>query len=339
MPKLLKVEDYHRVVTYKTQLNMTNVAIADEMGIRRQTVAAIMRRYEQTSCPLPKIKGHKKRTNFSTTPNQDVQIEELARISPFHTPRVIKRQLRLNCSLGTIKRRLRKVHLRGRRAAVKTFLTPEAKQKRLLFCRNNKRRNWRNVMFTDEVKIETSAHGMNWVRRPPGTRYEECFIREVNRQGRCRVMIWGAITYNEMLDLVVVPGRLNQHNYISDILTPVVKPYHDNHPQMVFQQDNHPAHTANKVRRWFLNNGIKSIKWPAQSPDLNVIENMWNILKDEVGDLNHIGPGQTEELIQTIHDAWDRIRTNNQHLLPKLYRSVKTRINTCIRKKGGHMKW
>ena len=339
MPKLLSDEEYHRVVTYKTQLHMTNVAIADEMGIRRQTVAAIIRRYQQTDNPLPQIKGRKKKTNFSTTEAEDTEIERVSRESPFKTPRIIKRELRLRCSLGTIKRRLRKVHLGGRRAAMKTFLTPEGKLKRLAFCRGNKKRNWRNVMFTDEVKIETSKHGMNWVRRPPGTRYDEQYIREVNRQGRCRIMIWGAITANQMLDLVVVPGRLNQHNYISDILDTVVKPFHDNHPNMVFQQDNHPAHTAKSVRRWFLNNGIRCLKWPAQSPDMNIIENMWNILKDEVGDLNHIGPRQTEELIQIVRDAWDRIRNNNPGLLARLYRSVKTRINTCIMKKGGHMKW
>ena len=75
-------------------------------------------------------------------------------------------------------------------------------------------------MFTDEVLIQTSAHGMTWVRRPPGTRYNERYIREVNRNGRCRLMVWGAITHGEMLDLVIIPGRLNQENYIEDILEP-----------------------------------------------------------------------------------------------------------------------
>ena len=37
-------------------------------------------------------------------------------------------------------------------------------------------------MFTDEVKIETSAHGMNWVRRPANCRYDDKYIREINRQ-------------------------------------------------------------------------------------------------------------------------------------------------------------
>ena len=137
MPKILTDEEYHRVITYKTQLHMSNVTIAEELGITRQTVAAITRRNEATGSPLANIKGRKRKTNSKTSPAEDQQIEDVSRGNPFKTPKVIKEQLRLQCSLATIKRRLRKVHLGGRRAAEKTFLTPDKKQKRLAFCRRN----------------------------------------------------------------------------------------------------------------------------------------------------------------------------------------------------------
>ena len=56
MPKILTDEEYHRVITYKTQLHMTNVAIAEELGIRRQTVVQILKRKEETGSPLAQIK-------------------------------------------------------------------------------------------------------------------------------------------------------------------------------------------------------------------------------------------------------------------------------------------
>ena len=340
MPKLLNVDEYHRVVTYKTQLHMTNVAIAEELGIRRQTVAAILKRAEDTGSPEAKIKGRKRKTKTAPslrTAADNNRLREVSLANPFKTPRVLKNELRLRCSLATIKRRLRGFHLRGRRPATAIFLTDTAKQNRLAWCRAHKNRDWTKVMFTDEVKIETSAHGMNWVRRPANCRYDDKYIREINRQGRCRVMVWGAMTHDQMLDLVVIDGRMNKERYIEDVLNPVVRPYHDLNPNMIFQQDNAPSHTANVVKSWFTRNNIELLDWPAQSPDLSPIENLWNILKDEVGPLNHIGPNQTDELVVIVRAAWERIKVEKPRLLRTLYAQMKRRIAQCIKKKGGHI--
>ena len=116
-----------------------------------------------------------------------------------------------------------------------------------------------------------------------------------------------------------------------------MRPYHDNHPNMIYQQDNAPAHTANLVKAWFRDNNIEKLDWPAQSPDLNIIENLWNILKDEVGPLNNIGPNQGDELVRIINEAWDRIKREKPRLLRTLYNQMKKRIAECIRNNGGHI--
>ena len=340
MPKLLDVEQYHRVVTYKTQLNMTNVAIAEELGIRRQTVTAILKRAEETGSPEAKIKGRKKKTKTAPSLRSleaNNRLREVSMANPFKTPKVLKNELRLRCSLATIKRRLRSFHLNGRRPATMTFLTDAAKARRLAFCKAHKNFDWSRVMFSDEVKVETSAHGMNWVRRPANCRYDEQYIREVNRQGRCRVMLWGAITNTRMLDLVVVDGRMNKERYIHNVLNAAVRPHHDLNPTMIFQQDNAPCHTANVVKEWFTRNNIEVLDWPPQSPDLSIIENLWNILKDEVGPLNHIGPNQTDELVTIIRETWERIKVEKPRLLRTLYAQMKRKMLQCIKKKGGHI--
>ena len=49
----------------------------------------------------------------------------------------------------------------------------------------------------------------------------------------------------------------------------------------IFMQDGAPAHKSNLTQQWFLNRNIPFIpreEWPGNSPDLNPIENFWDLL-------------------------------------------------------------
>ena len=53
-------------------------------------------------------------------------------------------------------------------------------------------------------------------------------------------------------------------------------------PCPFFQEDNARAHTAHVVVNHFSQQGITVINWPAASPDMNTIEQLWDQLKETV---------------------------------------------------------
>ncbi len=42
---------------------------------------------------------------------------------------------------------------------------------------------------------------------------------------------------------------------------------------LIFQQDLAPAHTAKSTKSWLNDHGVGVVDWPANSPDLNPIDN------------------------------------------------------------------
>jgi hypothetical protein len=50
----------------------------------------------------------------------------------------------------------------------------------------------------------------------------------------------------------------------------------------MFQDDNAPLHASRQTKLWKETNEIPMLSWPAQSPDLSIIENVWLLMKNTV---------------------------------------------------------
>jgi hypothetical protein len=77
------------------------------------------------------------------------------------------------------------------------YLTEENKAGRIRFAQeyiNQDNNIWNNVVFSDEKTFQSSHNGRIRVYRPPGTRYNEQYVKNYDRSGRFSLNIWGWIS-------------------------------------------------------------------------------------------------------------------------------------------------
>ena len=97
---------------------------------------------------------------------------------------------------------------------------------------------------------------------------------------------------------------------------------------MWFQQDNAPAHSSKTTKGFLASKGVRTLPWPPQSPDMNPIENLWSLIKNELRGKKF--PNK-KALWNAVQDVWYNIPTSK---VQRIIESMPRRL-FALRKANG----
>lgn len=329
---------------HKDKIKQVN--IAGSLGISQQAVSLVLKKANEDGF----LSSHKPGAGRKpiTTDRDLRQLRKIVRNNRFQTVSDVQNKLQeqgIVLSKSTALRRIKETYS-SYKAKVKPLLNKKQKKKRLDWCHIYKEKDpnfWKGIIFSDESMFNIPIGHCGRVWRKKGESFNtDCTRKCVKHPGG--LMIWGCMDYKGVGKLLFVSEKINSQVY-QDILNEGLIPTLNDHfpdgisefteEQPIFQQDLAPAHNSKSTKKWFSDNNINVLPWPANSPDLNVIENVWRDIKFAINRTDP-RPRTKEELKELILKIWNNYPVAKCR---ELIDSMPRRCITVINSKGETTKY
>jgi len=169
--------------------------------------------------------------------------------------------------------------------------------------------NWNYVAFSDKKRFNLEGSGGFscywhdlWQNDPP---------RLSRNLGGSTVMCWAAFLSSSKTQMCFISTKMNSKMH-TDLLEDILIPFMDDNMDgnAIFQ------HVLTLTKSWLTDHNITCLDLPACSPNINPIENLWDILALRVY-LNGYPFEEVASLKQEITNAWGTIGQETLHALSK----------------------
>lgn len=337
--KQLTIEERQTIITLKN-VGLSYREIAKKVKVSVSTVFFTIKRHSETGGNSDRKRSGRPK---ATTKSED----KFLRVTSLRDRRLTGQQLQAQLNSGrskqvsvsTVKRRLRAAGLIGRVAARKPLLRHQNKTKRLSWAMKHRHwttEDWKKVLWSDESKFQIFGSSRRiFVRRRVGERMVPQCVTSTVKHGGGSVMVWGCFAGSRVGDLYRVSGILKQHSYHSILQRHAIPSgIRLVGERFILQQDNDPKHKSklcqNYLKKKEEDGKLENMEWPAQSPDLNPIELVWDELDRRVKAKQ---PTSATHLWELLKQTWEEL--SEEYLISIVERMPRV-CSAVISAKGGY---
>ena len=328
-------------ILYRIDCGDSYRMIAESVGCSKSTVGDIIKLYNETDSVAPKKRSGRPHLISGNSGNRFKRLVIKNRqLCTSEVQALWKKKSGQSVSAHTIRRTLYRVGLKNRVARRKPLISASNKAARLAWCLEHAswtKKKWAKVLWSDETSL-TQFQQNRYVRvwRGPKDEWDlSCILATIKRSpGR---MYWGCFSRKGLGPIVSLQNSVTGESYVKILRKRVLPTIQRMFPNgnYLFQDDNAPPHRSKIAKEYGTTNDLRTLSWPAQSPDLNPIENLWAVLKRSVHN-KKTKPRNLNQLDRHVKSAWKAIPVST---LKKLIDSMPRRISAVIEAQGGATKY
>ena len=237
----------------------------------------------------------------------------------------------MDVSTSTVQRYLTSQDMKYKKISSQIFLTKKHKSERIRIVHDwiTNNHNWEITAFSDEKRFSLDGpdHWKSYVN------VREKHVRNKRQCGGGGIMVWLMCLPNGLLCFRTITSHFKSCDYI-DLLRKTAVPIMKLNicGKFYFQQDNAPIHTAINTKQFMKESHINVVEWPAKSPDLNIVEDIWKTISDNVYDGYQFK--NRAELLEKIQHSINDLNRNGRDLIKNLYGDIRNRLCKVLIRKG-----
>ncbi|XP_011871657.1 PREDICTED: uncharacterized protein LOC105564120 [Vollenhovia emeryi] len=197
--------------------------------------------------------------------------------------------------------------------------------------------NPNNVPHVQELSEEKfNPNNVPYVQELSEEKFNPNNVVATHISERISCTMWGWFSSGAIGEFIDIPSTMNSEEYISimeEVLLPSVRAIYpvEEVPIIRVVQDNSDVHTSREIQEWFQNHQeIRLIKLPDRSPDLNLMEDVWEQM---IQHWEQRGENTVAALVDHAREVWEELRSL-PNFFAALLDSIPDRLHNVIKHTG-----